>query len=140
VTSLVFNEAFEHGHAQVEVQREIVDCRVWAELLMISNKNEMLCVFGERCDDVCFENFCCFFYNHDRYFYPLEQVAILGAACSCHSNDIGLLKKNSSCINVVFLLLSPIFFVISNIICLFENLYFLQRMHDLIVNLPSVFD
>mmetsp|Transcript_105373 Transcript_105373/g.250873 ORF Transcript_105373/g.250873 Transcript_105373/m.250873 type:complete len:218 (+) Transcript_105373:1205-1858(+) len=60
---------------------------------MVSNENNMLCARVQRCQNVCFENFCSLL-NYD-YLRPqlLQQLLILGNSSCRHTNNLHLSKK-----------------------------------------------
>ena len=60
--------SLKQRHIEVVFPCQTVHSRIWPQLLVIPNKNQMLCSLSQRCYDVGLKDFSSFFNNDNSWF------------------------------------------------------------------------
>jgi hypothetical protein len=71
----------EERHVQIVICGKLVDVRIGAKLLVITNQNQMLTSGTQRCDDVRLQYLSGFLYYGYARSYFLDELTILCSSC-----------------------------------------------------------
>ena len=91
--NVYFHQPFKEGHLKVEILGQIVYVGTGAQLLVVPNQNEVLASLAQCGNGVGLKDFSCLFHNDNTRLHLLQNLAVFGSTCGCHSDDLGIFQN-----------------------------------------------